>query len=93
MRQDDSETVRHFSTDRFFIVSGRWYFTTREGENFGPFNNQDEAGTRLSEYLETQSVMQRIRSRDPALDDDDPQNAKRIAQLVSHIQRDRQHND
>jgi hypothetical protein len=37
--------------------------------------------------------MQRIRSRDPALDDDDPQNAKRIAQLVRHIQRDRQHND
>jgi hypothetical protein len=93
MRKNDSGTVRHFHTDRFFLVSGGWYFATREGENFGPFNHRDEAATRLHDYLETQSIMSRLRTIDPALNDDDPENAKRIARLASDLHKDRQRND
>lgn len=66
MRQTDRKPVHCFRSDRFFVVSGRWYFTTREQEDFGPFDSREEAETRLAQYLDTQWVMQRLREDDPA---------------------------
>jgi hypothetical protein len=90
MRKDDASTKQHFRSDRFFVVSGQYYFTTREGEDFGPFENRDEAANKLSDYLETQTVMKRLRDIDPTLDDSDDCNVKKIAELSSDIQKERQ---
>lgn len=86
MRHSDLKPVRCFRSDRFFVVSGRWYFTTREGENFGPFGSREEAETRLAQYLETQATMARLRSA-PRLP---PGGAQRrhIARLANGLHRD-----
>ena len=92
MRKDDAGTKRHFRSDRFFVVSGRYYFTTREGEDFGPFESRDEAESKLGEYLDTQVVMKHLRDIDPTLDDSDDNNVKKFAELSSDIQKERQRN-
>ena len=92
MRKDDAGTKRHFRSDRFFVVSGRHYFTTREGEDFGPFESRDEAESKLEDYLDTQGVMKHLRDIDPTLDDGDDNNVKKIAELSSDIQKERQRN-
>ena len=89
MRKDDPGLAPRFRTDRFFTVSGRWYFTTREGEDFGPFENQDEANTRLVEYIATQSVLRRLRDSDPGLENNSPEATKHIAELARDIQKKR----
>ena len=88
-RRDDSDPKKFFQTDRFFMVSGQWHFTTREGEDFGPFVSRGEAEDGLRDYLETQSVMHRLRDRDPALEDSRESNAKKIAELSREVQRER----
>ena len=88
-RRTDSEPTRHFRSDRFFIVSGSWYFTTRESEDFGPFDNREEADTKLTQYLDTQSIMKRLRDNDPTLEDNREQDRMKIAQLSSDIQKER----
>ena len=40
-----------FRSDRFFVVSNEWFFTTREGENQGPFGSQARAEEALQSYL------------------------------------------
>ena len=87
MRQSDSGPIRCFRTDRFFVVSGCWYFTTREREDFGPFENRAEAETRLSQYLDTQAIMQHLRDSDPEIVDSDETSLKRIEKLSSDIHR------
>jgi len=89
MRQTDSEPTHRFRTDRYFVVSGGWYFTTREHEDFGPFDNKDEAVTRLADYLDTQTIMRRLRRGDPAIVDDEETSTKRIARLSSDIHKER----
>jgi hypothetical protein len=93
MRRDDSDSTTHFQAERFFLVSGQWYFTTREGEDFGPFENRAKAEAKLSEYLETQSVMHRLRDRDPRLTDNSENTVKKIAELARDIQNERQGKD
>jgi Domain of unknown function (DUF6316) len=50
-RQSDPKDVSVFRCDRFFLVDGRYFFTTREGTNEGPFASADEAHSRLTQYL------------------------------------------
>jgi hypothetical protein len=38
--------------ERFFAVSGDWYFNTREGAPMGPFDNRCEAEQGLSDFIE-----------------------------------------
>lgn len=38
--------------DRFFSVSGDWYFKTREGAPIGPFDDRDDARRGLNDFLE-----------------------------------------
>jgi hypothetical protein len=89
MRKDDSDSKNFFRTDRFFVVSGQWHFTTREGEDFGPFGSRDEAEEKLRDYLDTQSVMHRLRDRDPSLEDTNHSDVKKIAELSREIQNER----
>ena len=90
MRQDDANPTRHFQSDRFFAVGDQWYFLTREGEQLGPFESKAKAESKLRNYLATQATIQRIRKHDPALNDSSRDNAKKIAELYSDLQKNRQ---
>ena len=43
-RSTDSEDKKvFFRMDRFFQQNGEWYYTTRDGEQRGPFEDKDDA--------------------------------------------------
>ena len=84
MRQTDTTPVQRFRTDRFFLVSGQWYFSTRENRDFGPFQNRSEAENKLIQYLETQSLMQYLRANDPVLEDAES-SLEQVARLASDM--------
>lgn len=41
----------HFRSDRFFCISGEWYFSTREAPQVGPFSDKEDAKAELMIYL------------------------------------------
>ena len=46
----DDETV-YFQMDRFVQQNGEWYYTTREGEERGPFESREDAEGDLIFYI------------------------------------------
>ena len=40
-----------FRSSRFFCVGGKWYFTTREGFDSGPFASRERAEIGLKRFL------------------------------------------
>jgi hypothetical protein len=50
-RTSDPKDLNVFRSDRFFVVDGKWYFTTREGSNEGPFESAEKARHALKQYL------------------------------------------
>lgn len=50
-RTQDHNTESYFRTDRMFREGEHWYFTTREGEMMGPFEDELEAATQLEVYI------------------------------------------
>ncbi|WNO09486.1 DUF6316 family protein [Teredinibacter sp. KSP-S5-2] len=40
-----------FRTDRFFVVDGDWYFSTREGHDIGPYGTRKLAESGLKVYI------------------------------------------
>jgi len=40
-----------FRSSRFFSVGGKWYFTTREGFDSGPFATRERAEVGLRRFL------------------------------------------
>ncbi|MCK0107259.1 DUF6316 family protein [Marinobacter sp. S0848L] len=40
-----------FRSSRFFCVGGKWYFTTREGFDSGPFASKERAEIGLKRFL------------------------------------------
>ncbi len=67
MRWTDTKPVFRFRADRFFSVSGLWFFSTREKKDFGPFGSREQAETSLSRYLDTQSIVRYLRGSDPTM--------------------------
>ncbi len=51
-RKSDRGRGAHFRADRFYCANGKWYFLTRGGITFGPFDTKKEAETELEYYLE-----------------------------------------
>lgn len=52
-RKDEKDDGRlYFQMDRFMEQAGEWYYTTREGEERGPFKSQDAAEKDLIAYLQ-----------------------------------------
>jgi len=51
MRKTDDKERTVFRTDRFFVSDGKWFFTTREGGNLGPYESQNAAKQALVQYL------------------------------------------
>lgn len=41
-----------FRSDRFFRVGDKWYFSTREGFDSGPYADKQRAKTGLERFLE-----------------------------------------
>ena len=50
-RKSDDKDVTVFRTDRYFRSDGKWFFSTREGSNFGPFDTRDQAECALRQHL------------------------------------------
>ena len=46
-----------FRSGRFFTVSSKWYFSTREGIDHGPFVSRDEADHALLHFLKDVSSL------------------------------------
>ncbi|MDJ0891005.1 MAG: DUF6316 family protein [Gammaproteobacteria bacterium] len=49
-RRGEKRQVR-FRSDRMFVVNNRWYFSTREGEEMGPYATREKAEAELVRYL------------------------------------------
>ena len=56
---DTSHVVRHeeekklwFRSDRFIMVDHKWYFTTRENRDVGPFKSRADAAHGLALFIE-----------------------------------------
>lgn len=63
---DEKSTVRHFRTaNRFFCQDGRWWFSTREGEE-GPFNSREHAEAGMERYVESIRMMEKIKAEKSA---------------------------
>lgn len=45
------ENKNWYRSDRFIVIDGEWYFTTREGQDVGPFLSQKAAVTGLDVYI------------------------------------------
>lgn len=50
--EKDADTL-YFQMDRFMQQNDEWFYTTREGEERGPFKSKDDAEKDLIAYLET----------------------------------------
>ena len=48
----DDEGRPYFSSDRFYRVDDQYYFSTREGEEVGPFESKEAATTALDQYID-----------------------------------------
>ncbi len=40
-----------FRSDRLFVADSQWYFSTREGEEKGPYATREEAEAELVRYI------------------------------------------
>ncbi len=49
-RRGEKRKVR-FRSDRMFFADNKWYFSTREGEERGPYDTKEEAEAELVRYL------------------------------------------
>jgi hypothetical protein len=84
-RATDSAEASFFRCDRFFLAEGLWYFATREGVDFGPFTIRQDGEKALLRYLETQRTMQRLRARDPVLDETRQWNDQSVARAAREV--------
>lgn len=50
-RRTDNHQGVHFRVNRFHRTNGSWFFVTREGANFGPFESKKYAETELEQFL------------------------------------------
>lgn len=50
-KTDGDDTATHFQMDRFVQMNGQWFYTTREGEERGPFESKEDAAGDLITYI------------------------------------------
>lgn len=67
MENSTSHLARHnehvsipFRTDRFFSVGDKWYFSTREGFDSGPYANKERAQKSLDRFITIASKLPAI---------------------------------
>ena len=47
----------HFRSNRFFTVANKWYFSTREGFDSGPYANRTRAQDGLRRFLKVAKLL------------------------------------
>jgi hypothetical protein len=62
-RESDPKDLTVFRSDRYFVVDGKWFFTTREGRNEGPFATAEKARQELKQYLMDKGI--RLHGNEP----------------------------
>ena len=50
-KEDEDNDKLYFQMDRFICQNGLWFYTTREGEERGPFESREEAKEDLDVYM------------------------------------------
>lgn len=50
--RNGEEKQAWFRSNRFYKLQDKWYFTTREGIDFGPFLTREEAQQELAGFIE-----------------------------------------
>ena len=53
-RSNENKGGTWLRNNRFYRMLDNWYFTTREGIDFGPFDSQNEAENQLRSYISNQ---------------------------------------
>ena len=84
-RNTDQEAPKAFQTERFFRSEDMWYFTTREGIDFGPFTIRGDGEKALFRYLDTQLTMRTLRNRDPNIADDYKWDDQGVAEAANEV--------
>jgi hypothetical protein len=51
-RTQDADAATHFRAERFSLVNGQFYFSTRENSLEGPFATREEAEREMAAYVE-----------------------------------------
>ena len=58
-RSDDGDDAKtHFQMDRFVQMNGQWFYTTREGDEKGPFVSKADAEGDLIAYIRYMDQME-----------------------------------
>ncbi|HHJ35238.1 MAG TPA: hypothetical protein ENJ87_05695 [Gammaproteobacteria bacterium] len=50
-KQDSQISLVHFQMNRFIHQNGEWFYSTREGNERGPFMTKEDAADDLSAYV------------------------------------------
>lgn len=58
-RTQDADPATHFRAERFSLVNGQFYFSTRENTLEGPFATRDDAEREMAAYVERAQRQQR----------------------------------
>lgn len=57
-RIGDHQAPKIFRSNRFYTIRSKWYFTTREGQDQGPYDSRIIAHLAIQEYIrEMQSLV------------------------------------
>ena len=56
VRAGEQEQTR-FRSERYYRVSGKYFFSTREGVEIGPFDSKVEMEEGLKHFIEMQDIM------------------------------------
>jgi len=51
-KRQGEDAYAWFRSNRFYRVKDCWFFATREGVDYGPFNSLIEADEALQEYMQ-----------------------------------------
>ena len=63
---DENSKIRPFRTGhRYFCQDGKWWFSTREGEE-GPYNTREQAEAALARYVEAIKAMRKFQAESAA---------------------------
>lgn len=55
-RKDDTDIRTSFRAERLFSIGTNWYFSTREGQDQGPFLSKQMALNAIDDYINDMQV-------------------------------------
>jgi len=61
-RSSDRAETHYFRSDRLFAVNDKWYFSTREHRDQGPYATRNEAEIEMIAYAKVLKKHQRLQA-------------------------------